>query len=470
MAAARVKALPTSWQAPAPLVCRPPRAAPRRLVATRRALAGCVAFLDEPSAPAPDRAALPKLDIEETILLEGFGWQSCDSRRHWRTLREQVPSLASAGFTHVWLPPPSKSVSKEGYLPSQLYSLDSCYGSQQELRALCDDLRTAGIRPVADVVINHRCADAQDENGVWNIYKDLVPHAGRSIAWGRWAIAGSDRQFRGEGGADSGDDYGPAPDLDHCNQEVRDGLVDWLNWLRSELGFEGWRFDFAKGYHPRFTAEYIERTCGPEAFCVAELFLDLRWSNQYLEYDQDGARSRFRDWLKQARHSVVFDIITKGQLQEAVKHTQYDRLRDRDGKAPGLIGWWPARACTFVDNHDTGSTQQHWPFPRGAIDLGYAYILTHPGIPCIFLEHLADGGLRTAITTLVSIRKRAGLRADSKLEILAADRDMYVARCGGNVTVKLGPRFDMPQHLVPRKQDGWALAASGRDWAIWERA
>ena len=45
-------------------------------------------------------------------------------------------------------------------------------------------------------------------------------------------------------------------------------------------------------------------------------------------------------------------------VQEAVKNTQYDRLKDERGKAPGLLGWWPAKACTFVDNHDTGSTQQ----------------------------------------------------------------------------------------------------------------
>ena len=41
-----------------------------------------------------------------------------------------------------------------------------------------------------------------------------------------------------------------------------------------------------------------------------------------------------------------------------MKHTQYDRLKDGRGKAPGLLGWWPEKACTFVDNHDTGSSQQ----------------------------------------------------------------------------------------------------------------
>nr|GEX96158.1 ribonuclease H-like domain-containing protein [Tanacetum cinerariifolium] len=31
-------------------------------------------------------------------------------------------------------------------------------------------------------------------------------------------------------------------------------------------------------------------------------------------------------------------------------------------KPPGVIGWWPSRSVTFLDNHDTGSTQGHWPF------------------------------------------------------------------------------------------------------------
>lgn len=69
----------------------------------------------------------------------------------------------------------------------------------------------------------------------------------------------------------------------------------------------------------------------------------------------------------------------------------------------------------------------------------------------------------------VSVRKRAGIRAGSKLEILAAEPDMYVARCNRNVTVKLGPRYDMPCELVPRKEDGWVLASSGHDFAVWLR-
>jgi alpha-amylase len=38
---------------------------------------------------------------------------------------------------------------------------------------------------------------------------------------------------------------------------------------------------------------------------------------------------------------------------------------------------------TFIDNHDTGSTQHMWPFPADKVMQGYAYILTHPGTPMI---------------------------------------------------------------------------------------
>jgi hypothetical protein len=45
----------------------------------------------------------------------------------------------------------------------------------------------------------------------------------------------------------------------------------------------------------------------------------------------------------------------------------------------GVIGLWPSRAVTFLDNHDTGSTLNHWPYPWKNLPEGYAYLLTHSG-------------------------------------------------------------------------------------------
>lgn len=41
-----------------------------------------------------------------------------------------------------------------------------------------------------------------------------------------------------------------------------------------------------------------------------------------------------------ARSLQVFDFVTKGVLTEAVRQTQYWRLRDDRGRPAGFIGWW----------------------------------------------------------------------------------------------------------------------------------
>eukprot|EP00887_Chlorella_sp_A99_P004194 scaffold23.g4194.t1 len=324
--------------------------------------------------------------------MEGFGWESHRGRNWWRTLEEKIPDLLASGITHLWLPPPSESVSPQGYLPEQLYKLDSAYGTS---------------------------------------------------------------------------------DLDHNNPDLRAGLVDWMTWLHKHVGFEGWRFDFVRGYAAVYTKEYIEKSLGTDTFCVGENFVDLRWEGSHLDENQDPARQRLCDWVNNAgARCALFDFVLKGQLQEAVKRCQYNRLRDSQGKPNGLLGWWPTMAVTFVDNHDTGSTQQHWPFPISHVELGYAYILTHPGVPCLFIEHYLDGRLASTLRELASrrggrcrrlwpgprlalravdIRKEAGIRADSKVSILAAEPDLYVARVGERLT----------------KEEGWELAKWGPDYAIW---
>ena len=87
-----------------------------------------------------------------------------------------------------------------------------------------------------------------------------------------------------------------------------------------------------------------------------------------------------------------------------MSRNEYWRLVDPQGRPPGLIGMWASRAITFIENHDTGSTLNHWPFPRDHLQQGYAYILTHPGTPCVFYDHhWSDvGGLGTRIRELLA--------------------------------------------------------------------
>jgi alpha-amylase len=57
----------------------------------------------------------------------------------------------------------------QGYLPRDLYQLDSCYGSEADLRELIQVCHTHNIKVIADIVVNHRCADTHGWNQTWGV-------------------------------------------------------------------------------------------------------------------------------------------------------------------------------------------------------------------------------------------------------------------------------------------------------------
>ncbi len=401
-----------------------------------------------------------------SVMLQCFTWRSCRHGDWYDEIASRADEIAAAGVTHLWFPPPSRSVSPEGYMPGDCYDLGTdgnptAYGTAAELRACLERIHSLGLRGLADVVMNHRCASARDEKGRWNVYH----YPDGKMWWERWALVRGD--FGGTGAPDTGEDFGAAPDVDHTNARVRKDYLAWLRWLHYEIGFDGYRFDFAKGYSPSILNWYVSRL-GDECWkppCVAEYWKPLRYHVFELLYDQDAHRGDVCRWLQLAGEGVVaFDFATKGILQEALKNGEYWRLRDRSGRPPGLIGWLPRRAVTFVDNHDTAPPQAHWPFPATAVLAGYAYILTHPGIPCIFWAHMFESGdyHRKAIEELLRLRRRMGIGCDSRVAVLQADGRGYLALVDSSVLVGLGD-VDPPDGGL------WRCEIVGDGYRVWTR-
>lgn len=389
------------------------------------------------------------------ILLQGFNWESNKSGRWYLELEEKAEELSSLGFTIVWLPPPTESISPEGYMPRDLYNLNSRYGSVDELKALVKKFHKAGLRVLGDAVINHRCAHYQNQNGVWNIFGGL-------LNWDDRAVVADDPHFQGRGNKSSGDNFHAAPNIDHSQEFVRKDLGEWLRWLRKEIGYDGWRLDYVRGFWGGYVKEYME-TSEPY-FSVGEYWDSLSYTYGEMDHNQDAHRQRIIDWINATNGTAgAFDVTTKGILHSAIERCEYWRLCDSNGKPPGVVGWWPSRAVTFIENHDTGSTQGHWRFPGGKEMQGYAYILTHPGTPTVFYDHLFSHH-KSEISALISIRNRNKIQCRSTVRVTKAERDVYAAIIDEKVAMKIGPGHYEPEGGSHK----WSMAYEGNDYKVWE--
>eukprot|EP00850_Spirogloea_muscicola_P007336 SM000037S13471 [mRNA] locus=s37:28687:31822:- [translate_table: standard] len=485
-------------------------------------------ILQLPAQPPYGRRLGDSTEQALLMLVQAFHWES-HKQAWWREVQKRVPDIVAAGFTAVWLPPSSESLAPQGtrlsltsssprplppslrapcvclpsllplpcecslppssyisphsstsYLPRNLYSLESAYGSEAELRALLATLRASRLRSVADIVINHRCGTTQGEGGTYNRY-DGVP-----MGWDETSVTSD---TGGRGNASTGETFGGAANIDHTQRFVRDDLSAWLTWLRDDVGYSSFRFDFAKGYSVEFVRSYIE-AARPD-FAIGEYWDACNYSgaaSAELSYDQDSHRQRIVDWVDRTGGlATAFDFTTKGILQEAVRSREYWRLRDPLGRPPGMLGIWPSRAVTFIDNHDTGSTQAspeqylstlhsslllhaHWPFPAEHISQGYTYILTHPGLPTVFYDHFFCWGdeLRRVLTDLIHLRRKAGIHSRSSIRIAEASNDRYCAQVGDRLAMRIGADGWTP----PAGGGGsglWKLIVSGLEYAAWLR-
>ena len=82
-----------------------------------------------------------------------------------------------------------------------------------------------------------------------------------------------------------------------------------------------------------------------------------------------------------------------------------------------------------------------------------------------FYDHLFDPSMKDEIAKMIKIRTQNNIGPASKLRILLAQSDAYVAEIDGRVLSKVGARYDVSR-AVP---DGFQVSTSGNDFAVWEK-
>ena len=425
------------------------------------------------------------------ILMQGWDWDSSGyGNPDWYTIMQgQAADMKALGITHVWFPPSSDAAPgpggfAQGYLPRQLNILSSAYGTATELQAAISAFKAQGIQSVADIVINHRVGTSGSyqpfTNPSWGGTSSVVGNddcgAGTSAA-----VSGC-----GTGANDTGLGFNLAPDLDHTNTTVANGVITYMASLKN-LGFTGLRYDYAPGYRAGFEESYTNQFA-PD-LCVAEVWNKLNgdFSNSNVSANRtleaqfmqgDGAScTNSSDASCGGGNQMscgTFDYTTHELLVEAIQYNDYYLLANQTGSGPaGVIGLLPAMEVTFVDNHDTGPAencstgQNEEPVPCGSVMQGYAYILTHPGIPTIFYPHVyySYWNLRSPILALVNARHSAGITSTSAVSISAATTGLYAAVITGTAH-KLAMQVG-PGSWSPPTGTTWTLLTSGTDYNVW---
>ncbi len=406
------------------------------------------------------------------VMLQGFGWSSANgvNGTKWYQIISNNAGTIKTSFDWVWFPPPTDSASNEGYLPRQLNVLDSKYGTEVQLKSAISAI--SPTKAIADIVVNHRV-------GMTN-WSDFT-----NPTWNTSSITNNDEYFYAgnpganvslRGAADTGSGYAAARDVDHTNSTVQSTIKTWMNSRLKAAGFVGWRYDYVKGFHGWHVGDYNSAT-------GAQLSVGELW--------EDGAPQNSMDaWVNATNHdggkSLIFDFATKNLLNNAMgwfkdsvengvvlkEYTYYNNypnlsiLKNSYGLPAGYIGWKPENSVTFVDNHDTGSTQQHWELRNDKVEIAYVYLLTHPGMPCVAWDHFFDWGtaMQTHIKDLIAIRKSNGINMKSVVNIVMAVNNEYAAIIDGKIAIKIGPGMSY------NPGTGWTVIKSGTDYCIWKKS
>lgn len=391
-------------------------------------------------------------DNGKDVMLQAFTWDSANQNKTWyNTINTNAAAIGSL-YTVAWLPPPNSSpdFSKQGYMPTDWYNLNNWYGTQAQLKTAIASLKSKNVKVLADIVVNHRAGMTQCVHGKWVNYTNPVMN-GTNLNKGDGCATCSTGGYEGTwaygGRTYNNDNYSATNDLDHWNADTRTKIKSWQTWLKniSNAGFDGWRYDFIRGFAPQHLGEY--NTASAPYLSVGEFW---KFENEGLP---SSAKQALCDIVNQSGNkTMVFDFDLKRSLNNAfAANTFKGGALGSVGTntVNGMIGWWSQAAVTFVDNHDTGwssgASQSHWPLPcpnNGDLispKAAYAFILTHPGIPNVYWSDWKDRGadMKTVIETLIKIRRSNGVTRMSDVQVLRAEDGLYAAKIG-NVAIKIG--------------------------------
>ena len=362
------------------------------------------------------------------VMLQGFSWDSYNDSQ-WKVLANQADDMK--GYIDlVWLPQSGKcaeTVQVMGYKPYYYFNQNSSFGTETELRNLITKFKANGIGAIADVVINHRNTEgwftfpAETYKGV--TYQMQSTDICKNDDQGKTATQAATDGVSLSNNNDEGTDFDDCRDLDHKSANVQKIMKAYVDYLKNDLGYIGFRYDMVKGFDGIHVADYNDAV-GVE-YSVGEYW--------------DG-NDQIESWINRTnKKSAAFDFQFRYNVRDAVNGTTTGKLGSSSdwSKLNSSINLmhdvsYRRYAVTFVENHDTqyrSADNQNDPLRKDTLAAN-AYLLAMPGTPCIFKIHWNE--YKPELKEMIAARKMAGITNMSNYVNRTCKKTLYVNEVTGS--------------------------------------
>ena len=377
----------------------------------------------------------------------------------WDEMYQRLPEIAEIGIESIWTPPPGKSPiggpypyaygGNVGYNSFDRFDLgdmpqrgnwETRYGSRTSLRNLVDNAHQSDIKIYPDIVFNHtgNGPDFRTYPGMvpqdFHVWTDAAQPGGfkradRMFLWDANNGTGGtlhqelvslmdivlefDNRFQIGGANSVGYAADPAPFVRHAgdyekypynpsgtlpNENSRDFVVRWINWLGYAMDYDGVRLDAPKHVYkdffglPNQTQSLRDKTF---IYNIQKNFNERRGLSDSNPFDDMYSNDIRRD------DALVYSEFFIGGVGEVdywrnpadrnwgiqTRYLDFPRKKGMMGDAfnggnlaalAGFSGFDPTEGVMFAHSHDEG--------PPSKLELAYAYILTRVGVPVVYFS------------------------------------------------------------------------------------
>ncbi len=371
-------------------------------------------------------------------------------------IRKKIPYLRELGIECIYLNPIFEGDFNHKYATTDYYKVDPIFGTNEEFAELVKECHEAEIRILLDGVFNHtgiHFAPFQDafEKGKQSMYYD-------------WFFFTADKPMITHHDYECVGAYKYMPKLNTANPEVREYVIDVMDYWIREYGIDGWRLDVADEVDGTLwnEARYRLKKKYPEMLLLGETWgdggnlLDGKKMDAVMNYC-------FRD--------AVRDYYGLGVIDAEEFGIRINRMLGANRRITNKVQY------NLLDSHDTERFLFYCNESKDRMRLAVAFQMLFEGSPaiyygdevgitgendpdcrkCMVWDDKADKGMFKYYQSLIALRKRyTSLRlGDYRLLYTLAFEDLVVfSRSYGdeNITVIIHGKADedtAPKGIIP---------------------